>query len=139
MSAKEMLIIIELVGQLLAKRAVQRCASRKDQFMPGIFTVPKPDGSCRLIINLKSLNKFIQPQRFQIEDGRTVFKLLPKDGFMTTLDIKDEDYLILIYKSQNSLDLYLRNFGYLSSNIFRRYTYFCQIIRRLCQKSESCQ
>lgn len=72
------------IAKLLDKGAIQKCEPVKDQFISDIFLVPKPDGSHRLIINLKNLNKFINTEHFKIEDSKVVINLLQPDDFMIT-------------------------------------------------------
>lgn len=69
--------------------AIRQVSPVKGQFISKIFTVPKGDGSFRLIINLRELNKFISCHHFKLEDSRTVCRILGKNYFMATLDIQD--------------------------------------------------
>ena len=80
--------------ELLGKGAIVPYNAIKDQFVSSIFLVPKPVGSCRLILNLKELNKFIKTQHFKLEDRRTVLKLISPYCFMATLDLKDAYNLV---------------------------------------------
>lgn len=89
----------ELVNQLIFKGAIEECSPLPDQFISRTFFVPKPDGSNRFIINLKELNAFIDPQHFKMEDGRTVMKLMSRNCYMASLDIKDAYYLIPVHKT----------------------------------------
>lgn len=93
------------ISELLFKGSIEYCSPEKDQFISTIFLVPKPDGSSRFIINLKKLNEFIDPTHFKMEDGRTVMKIIFKDCYMATIDLKDAYYLIPIAKSDRK---YLR-------------------------------
>lgn len=88
----------DLINKLIDKDAVQKCSPKIDQFISPTFIVPKPDGTYRFILNLKQLNKFIVPVHFKHEDGRTASKLMFKDCYMATLDIKDAYYLVPIVK-----------------------------------------
>ncbi|XP_011865448.1 PREDICTED: uncharacterized protein LOC105560706 [Vollenhovia emeryi] len=87
------------IAQLLAKNVIEVCAELNDQFISPFFLVPKPDGSNRFIINLKELNKFIDPIHFKMEDIRSVRDLVRKNDFMCTLDLKDAYYLIPVKES----------------------------------------
>lgn len=51
----------------------------------------------RFILNLKELNKFMSTQHFKLEDLRTALKLMTKDCFMASLDLKDAYFLISIH------------------------------------------
>ena len=50
----------------------------------------------RFILNLKNLNKFMDPPHFKIEDMKTALKMLSRDCFMTKIDLKDAYFLIPI-------------------------------------------
>lgn len=84
---------------LIKKGAIKKCYFDENQFISDIFLVPKSNGKDRLVINLKSLNKFIKTEHFKLEDGRTVTKLLGKGDFMASLDLKDAYYLIPVHES----------------------------------------
>ena len=56
------------VELLLAKVAIKQLNSPSDEFISNIFLVPKKDGTRRPIINLKSLNEFIEYNHFEQEN-----------------------------------------------------------------------
>lgn len=93
-SPNEALEISSLISEFIKKGIVQPCTPTKGQFISNIFLTPKQDGSFRLIINLKELNKDILTEHFKLEDHKTVLKLLQQDNFMATIDLKDAYYLI---------------------------------------------
>lgn len=66
------------------------------QYLSSIFLVPKPNGKKRFILNLKSLNKFIVTSHFKMEDLRTTIKLISKNSFLCTIDLKDAYFLLPI-------------------------------------------
>lgn len=67
--------------------------------------VPKPDGTFRLILNLKKLNEFISTEHFKVEDWKVAKRLITDRDFMATLDLKDAYYVVPIKKSHRK---YLR-------------------------------
>ena len=105
MSFNEMNKIVQLVNELCSKGAVQKCTYVEDQFISPTFLVPKTDGTSRFILNLKTLNEFIDPVHFKLEDGRTVCRLLFQNCLMATLDLKDAYYSIPILEKHRK---YLR-------------------------------
>ena len=54
------------VSNLLCKQAIEACDLEAGEYIPPIFTRPKKDGSHRMMINLKSLNKNITHHHFKI-------------------------------------------------------------------------
>lgn len=78
--------------------AISVCKPRKDQFVSNIFLAPKPNGGHRFILNLKQLNKFVSNAHFKMEDHRTASKMIPNNGFMATIDLKESYLLVHVAK-----------------------------------------
>jgi hypothetical protein len=76
--------------------AITQCQPCDGQFLSSIFTIPKNDGTHRFILNLKCLNKFVKTDHFKLEDIRTLCKLIIKNDFMCTIDLKHAYYLVPI-------------------------------------------
>lgn len=93
----EMSLAIE---NLLKLGAVAPCSPLLDQFISKIFLAPKSNGGKRFILNLKPLNKFITTEHFKMEDHRTASKIIPRDGYLATIDLK-EAYLLIPIDSTN--------------------------------------
>ena len=86
------------IKKLMEKGVIEECDFVKNQFISKNFLRPKPDGSCRLILNLKELNKFLDTEHFKLEDIKTVKTLVHQGCFLASLDMKDAYYLIPIEK-----------------------------------------
>lgn len=86
----------EVILKLLKKGAIVPCLPTRGQFLSAFFLADKPNGKKRLILNLKTLNTFVNSGRFQIEDYRTALKLIQQDAFMATIDLKDAYFLVSI-------------------------------------------
>lgn len=97
--AEEISELSKLLLELQDKKVIKPCKPTKNQFISNIFLVPKPNGSKRLILNLKNLNKFIDAPHFKLEDLRTARDLMFQNCYMATLDLKDAYYLIHVKKS----------------------------------------
>lgn len=78
--------------------AISPCCRSEGDFLSKIFLAPKPNGGKRFILNLKSLNKFISTSHFKMEDHRTAAKLVTRNGFMATIDLKEAYLLVPIAK-----------------------------------------
>lgn len=95
-SQEDKSLINDHVKKLVAKGVIGKCQPRRDHFVSSIFLVPKPDGSSRLILNLKKLNDFIESEHFKMEDYKIACKLISRNCFMGKLDLKDAYYMISV-------------------------------------------
>lgn len=86
----------EEIDKLIRCGAIVECEPCEGQFLSSIFLIKKSNGKNRFILNLKSLNKFIYTPHFKLEDYRTAMRLLSKDAFMCSLDLKDAYFSISI-------------------------------------------
>lgn len=98
-------IICDSINDLLKIGAVSCCKPAKDQFLSKIFLVPKPDGTFRFILNLKSFNKHVLTYHFKMEDIRTAIKLITRDSYLASVDLKDAYFCLGIHPSSKK---YLR-------------------------------
>lgn len=96
LSRSEKSIINNCIEELLEAGHVSTCSPCDGQFLSPIFSVPKPNGKHRFILNLKALNKFVDVEHFKMEDYRTAIKLLKKDDYMASIDLKDSYFLVSI-------------------------------------------
>lgn len=91
--------------KLVTKGAIINCKPCEGQYLSKIFTVPKPNGDDRFILNLKGLNKFIQTEHFKLEDIRTVITLMTPNCYMATIDLQDAYFCVPIHNEHKK---YLR-------------------------------
>ena len=66
-SEQEDTTIAQEVQQLLAKGVIVESPHEKGEFISPIFLRPKPDGSHRLILNLKKLNEKVVYRHFKLD------------------------------------------------------------------------
>lgn len=85
------------VEKLIRKGVITKCKPVHGQFLSHIFLVPKPDKSNRLILNLKSLNRYMVAPHFKLDNFKSVRDLITKNVFMTTVDLKDAYYMVPIF------------------------------------------
>lgn len=95
-STKESRAINIAINELLASGAIKKCRPVRGQFISPIFLVPKPDGTNRLILNLKKLNLCLEPIHFKLEDKMAAMRLISQDCYMATVDLKQAYHLISI-------------------------------------------
>lgn len=87
------------VQKLKELGAISACKRLEGDFTSRIFLAPKSNGGKRFILNLKALNKFIEKTHFKMEDHRTAAKLVPKNGFLATIDLTEAYLLVPVSKA----------------------------------------
>lgn len=96
LSAKDKDTISVLIMELKSKGAIDECEPVHGQFLSKIFTLPKADGSFRLILNVKELNEYINTTHFKMENYKTVINLMENGCYMSKIDLKDAYYTMPI-------------------------------------------
>ena len=77
------------IQELLDKGAVTRVFPCPSQFLSQIILVPKKDGSYIPVINLRSLNQYMEQVHFKMESLAMMRDLLRQDDWMASIDLKD--------------------------------------------------
>lgn len=72
-------------------------------FYSNLFTVPKPNGDVRPILDLKALNKFLRVQSFRMESIRSVVASLQGGELLASIDIKDAYLHVPIFLDHQKL------------------------------------
>jgi len=89
-------VIDEEVNKLLGKGVIRKAHPENGEFILPIFLRPKKDGTNRMILNLKALNKHIQNFHFKTKTLASAIKLMTPKCFMATFDLKDAYYTVPI-------------------------------------------
>eukprot|EP00794_Sanderia_malayensis_P012487 gene12487-13770_t len=84
------------ITNLLQKNVIKESLHEPGEFISPIFLRPKSDGSFRLILNLKKLNKFMPKLHFKMDTINTVTELIHENSYMTKIDLKDAYYSVPI-------------------------------------------
>lgn len=91
---------IECIDQEIEKFAkkgiIQPCEHEPGEYISNIFTRPKKDGSKRVILNLKPLNKHVRYNHFKMDTIKSCINLVTKNCYMASIDLKDAYYSIPI-------------------------------------------
>ena len=99
--------IEEAINCLKTKKVISLCNAEPREFISPIFTLNKKDGNIRLILNLKKLNDSVEYHHFKMDNIYTVLKLVSRDCWMSSLDLKDAYYSVPIHpESQSFLKFY---------------------------------
>ena len=86
------------VSDLLTKGAICEVPFAKDGYYSRMFLVPKKDGGIyETVIDLSSLNQYIETQHFQMEHLSSIKTLLQQGYYMTKLDLKDAYLSVAIH------------------------------------------
>ena len=97
-SNKEAKIFEAEIFKLLAKNVIEKAHSEPYQITSPIFLVPKPDGTFRMILNLKNFNTYVTYRHFKMDTLNVITNLLSKNCYMASVDLKDAYYSIPIAK-----------------------------------------
>lgn len=65
--------------------AIVSYTPREGQILSSVFIVQKYDGSTRLILNLKFLNRFMLTNDFKLDDRSMASKLMSKNCFLASI------------------------------------------------------
>ena len=93
------------ISKMLKKAIIERAKHESGEIVSNIFSIPKKDGSHPVILNLKDFNTNVSYHHFKIDSLNTILKLIDKDCFMASIDLKDAYYSIAI---RNNDHKYLR-------------------------------
>ena len=93
-SDTESQIIETEIKKLLNKGVIVSTDRETDDFISPIFLREKKDGSHRMILNLKALNKSIVYHHFKMDTLGSVIRLIRPNCFMATIDLKDANYSV---------------------------------------------
>ena len=93
-SDTEVLVIENEITTLLEKGVIVRAEREPGDYLSPIFLRDKKDGSHRLILNLKGLNKSIIYHHFKMDTLSSVVSLMRPNCFMATIDLKDAYYSV---------------------------------------------
>ena len=86
-SSDEKCFITEEIRKLCAQKCIVQCRNRP-YFVSPLNIAPKSDGTYRLILDLRELNKCCKPKTFIYEDINTVVNLIQPGDNLVTLDLK---------------------------------------------------
>ena len=99
--------IIEIEINKMLKKQIEPAEHEDNEIVSNIFSVPKKDGTHRVILNLKDFNEHVSYHHFKMDSLNTIVKLVDKNCFMASIDLKDTYYSIPIRKEDRK---YLRFF-----------------------------
>ena len=89
-------------AEFLSKGAVRKLSKEEAKNSPGfyskLFAVPKPNGTWRMIIDMRQLNHHISKQKFRMQGLKDVRNVLKQNMYGCIIDISDAYYHVSIHK-----------------------------------------
>ena len=104
-SEREIQIISTEINKLLSKGVLEVTVHSDNEIISDIFLRDKKNGSHRMILNLKKLSMYAAKAYFKMDTLHTIAKLIGKDCFMASIDLKDAYYSVPISRDDRK---YLR-------------------------------
>ena len=86
MSRQTLQKVMVEINKLLSKGVIEYTEHEEGEFISPIIFSSKSDGTCRLILNLKTLNEFLEHNRFKIETVHSVADLIQPHCYMASID-----------------------------------------------------
>ncbi|XP_064113369.1 uncharacterized protein LOC135220008 [Macrobrachium nipponense] len=91
-------ILLDLLDQMLEKRAVERVLSLNSPgFYNRLFLVPKQSGGWRPVLDVSRLNLFVKKEKFKMETSQSVLATLRPGDWMVSLDLQDAYFHVPIH------------------------------------------
>ena len=85
------------IQKLLAKGVITKCEQETGEDISPVLIRQKPDGLCRLILNLKNLNEDMPYIHFNMETLQSVLSLILPGRYLASLDLKDAYYSVPVH------------------------------------------
>ena len=90
-------VVKQEIENLLAMGVIQEVSHHPNEYISPIFIIPKQTpGEYRLILNLKSLNSYMQYHHFKMDTFETVLKLVKPGMYFASTDIRHGYYSVPI-------------------------------------------
>ena len=96
-SKEEDILVKAEVDKLIEKAVIKRTEFDEEQILSNIFLREKKDGSYRMILNLKNVNKNIDKIHFKMDTINNAIALMRENCFFASLDLKDAYFSVSIH------------------------------------------
>jgi hypothetical protein len=82
---------------LLSKGVIIPSQHEPGEFVSPVFIRSKKDGSHRMILNLKSLNRFVKYHHFKMDTIWSAVRMVRPSCYMASIDLKDAYYSVRVH------------------------------------------
>ena len=86
---QEKLLVCKEIKTLSEKGVIKHSHHEPGEFISTIFLRPKSDGTYRMILNLKEVNKSVEHHHFKMDTLDTVTKMIKPGCYMASVELKD--------------------------------------------------
>ena len=100
LSAHDVALVHQEVTSLITKGVVVETDIQPGDFFSPVFPTVNKDGSCRLILNLKSLNHHVEHIHFKMENFDNVLHMVTPNCWMASVDLKSAFYSVPIHTTE---------------------------------------
>lgn len=100
MTPAEKVIIDSEIASMLHQNVIEPVPNSPEsgEYISNIFLRKKKDGGYRVILNLKTFNKFVQKSHFKMTSLQSAIELMSPHAYMASVDFKSAYYSISINK-----------------------------------------
>lgn len=102
-NSKEKVIVYEEIDKLMKKGVIKESHNDQGEFISPIFLRPKPDGSYRTILNLKTFNEFVEYHHFKMDTLESAIRMVKPACYMDSIDLKDAYYTVAIAEEHQKI------------------------------------
>ena len=96
-SVEEQSALDVAMSQYILKEIVELCPpTSRRAYYSNIFPVLKPNGTARLILNLKGFNPYVTYEHFKMDTLSDVIQMISPLCFFASLDLKDAYFSVLV-------------------------------------------
>ena len=81
---------------LLSMGVIEKSMHQRDEIISPVFMVLKPDGSYRLILNLKKFNDSVQCEHFKMDNLTSATQMMTRGCYMASVDLRHAYYSVPI-------------------------------------------
>ena len=88
----------EVIEEFVNANIVIQVPPKEKFYVSPIFTVPKKDGSVRMILNLKRFNEYVTYKHFKMDTVNSAIDLMSENCFMASVDLKHAYYSVPVHE-----------------------------------------
>ena len=124
-SHNEAQLIASEIHKLLSGHVVELTGHTRGEIISDIFLRSKKDGCHRIILNLKKVYQYSTKVHIIVDTLQTVIKLIEKDCFISSIDLRDASYSVPIAREDRKfLQFISQGFSFLFY-VFAQQPFLC--------------